>query len=709
MTVKQKVKELYKKAKDETWTRFYLILNERKRNEGRCVSYDQKEDCPADSLLGFFDGPVLRHGDLCSDIPVAIKNYLTTNGFELKPQCFWCRKADGSASGVSNCHIKYGGRYLTADELWLTDLKQRAIDLGHDIRDCAISKTCLIGWGFWGSTSDDAYANLSSFCNETGVTMMSASWIKDFEGGSLYTISSFYIYGLYGITEPLPTKLNPVFRIVSFSAMLYPTKKHDVIIDNGFIPDVVVPIDPDVSFIYYYYGNTGDENIDISVQLFVDGSSEVGPKEHLNVAPGANIGIGTGERTFAAGSHTLNAVMWAKRTTETAFPTTPQVDISGTFHAYTLELNPVISKAELQFTDGTTHQLVSEGVAIPNVIVPAGVALSVPLAYCRNDGDETLHVKWVYDDDNMYPVSCTHTNLLPGQEESCGIGAAEIYASGEHTFSVTLYAARKGDPLPTTPTQTITGTFNAAAPRAVTCDINNCGSGYSTGCELLLHYDADNDGMINLNELNQSYSDVETGIITAEEFDFISDAYINGGINVVCTGCYVPPDEVTAEFYEVISHKGPFSIGAGKKIVEYKIQNTGTVGAYSGMLMFRAAELNHDGTEKELVCLRSTGGVVSVGGCTQFKGPIENPCRDEWTGGCDLIPLGYVIINLPTTPGTYYYGMKTWGVDESEPSYPVPDSLNQPMNAKAWSVTVIAPTKIVSFESVPAGATVTVD
>ena len=202
-TVKEAVKALYKKAKDERWTKIYLFSNELVSWEGQCVSYDPRDGCPADSLLGFIAGPVLRHGDLCSEIPVAEKDYLTTNGFELKPQCFWCRKANGSATGQTNCHIKYSGRYLTADELWLTDLKQRAIDLGHDIRYCAISKRCLIGWGFWGPTSADAYNSLDSFCKETGVTMSSASGIKDFEGGYLYTISSFYIYGLYGITTPL--------------------------------------------------------------------------------------------------------------------------------------------------------------------------------------------------------------------------------------------------------------------------------------------------------------------------------------------------------------------------------------------------------------------------------------------------------------------------------------------------------------------------
>ena len=77
---------------------------------------------------------------------------------------------------------------------------------------------------------------------------------------------------------------------------------------------------------------------------------------------------------------------------------------------------------------------------------------------------------------------------------------------------------------------------------SVACDNNPFASlGLDTGCKLLLHYDADNDGLINTDELNQSYADYESGIITYEEFDFVSDAYINGSINVICPGCWEAP------------------------------------------------------------------------------------------------------------------------------------------------------------------------
>ena len=73
-------------------------------------------------------------------------------------------------------------------------------------------------------------------------------------------------------------------------------------------------------------------------------------------------------------------------------------------------------------------------------------------------------------------------------------------------------------------------------PKTVTC--NNPTDNFASGCELLLYYDKDNDGLINLDALNDSYTDYENGVITEEEFDFASDAYINDGINVICPKCW---------------------------------------------------------------------------------------------------------------------------------------------------------------------------
>ena len=100
--------------------------------------------------------------------------------------------------------------------------------------------------------------------------------------------------------------------------------------------------------------------------------------------------------------------------------------------------------------------------------------------------------------------------------------------------------------------ETVTKTMVLAPVDVITCDNNPYASlGLDTGCKLLLHYNVKKDGMIDLDELNQSYSDYENGIITEGEFDFVSDAYIYGGINVVCPGCYIPPPKKTVTFESV--------------------------------------------------------------------------------------------------------------------------------------------------------------
>jgi len=201
--IKQKVKEFYKKATEEKWWDWEVYANEKQQfDTERCVAYRQKDDCPSDSLIGFIDGPALGYGDWCSEMPDAQRNFLVEElGFELETQCFWCEHADGSASGVNACHIKYNGRYLTANELWLPEVKQLAIDLGYDIRDCSGEPECHIGWGFWGETENDAFNALMNFREETGIWFGSASLIRYFPNGYLYVIDSLYACGLYNATK----------------------------------------------------------------------------------------------------------------------------------------------------------------------------------------------------------------------------------------------------------------------------------------------------------------------------------------------------------------------------------------------------------------------------------------------------------------------------------------------------------------------------
>lgn len=111
----------------------------------------------------------------------------------------------------------------------------------------------------------------------------------------------------------------------------------------------------------------------------------------------------------------------------------------------------------------------------------------------------------------------------------------------------------------------VTKTMIPVTPGVITCDTNPYASlGLDTGCKLLLHYDLDNDGKINLDELTQSHSDYETGIITEEEFDFVSDCYLvgkyvdgewvrTGRINHedMCPGCWEAPPKKMVTFESV--------------------------------------------------------------------------------------------------------------------------------------------------------------
>jgi len=61
---------------------------------------------------------------------------------------------------------------------------------------------------------------------------------------------------------------------------------------------------------------------------------------------------------------------------------------------------------------------------------------------------------------------------------------------------------------------------------------------FASGCELLLHYDANNDGIIDSDELKTASDDYATGSITMAELSFVIDASSAGSINSLCPGCY---------------------------------------------------------------------------------------------------------------------------------------------------------------------------
>ena len=73
-------------------------------------------------------------------------------------------------------------------------------------------------------------------------------------------------------------------------------------------------------------------------------------------------------------------------------------------------------------------------------------------------------------------------------------------------------------------------------PKPITCTEDT--GHFKTGCKLLLHYDADNDGDLDWGEWYQAHFDWKAGKITEKEYKFVSKA--EGEINELCPGCYSP-------------------------------------------------------------------------------------------------------------------------------------------------------------------------
>jgi len=152
-----------------------------------------------------------------------------------------------------------------------------------------------------------------------------------------------------------------------------------------------------------------------------------------------------------------------------------------------------------------------------------------------------------------------------------------------------------------------------------------------------------------------------------------------------------PTHKTTAEFFRFALTKEVPLDTDDVCIAKCVVRNSGTD---EGTVYFKLDELNSDGSVKNNICaLSRTVDLVRCyspmrdcvsrdvsGRCRAYS------CRIGTYGGCEHVPLHDLRVTTPAEAGTYYYGIKTWGEGEAEPSYPVPDSANQPVNVKAWSV-----------------------
>ena len=112
---------------------------------------------------------------------------------------------------------------------------------------------------------------------------------------------------------------------------------------------------------------------------------------------------------------------------------------------------------------------------------------------------------------------------------------------------------------------------------------------FGSGCELLLHYDANNDGIITSFEAVDAADDYSNGLITRKELDFVIDAKDVGSINTKCPGCYkeelIPIFSVTNFTVTPLSCEEPCDVniaitwtntgsGTGTKSLYYTVNGT---------------------------------------------------------------------------------------------------------------------------------------
>jgi len=181
--------------------------------------------------------------------------------------------------------------------------------------------------------------------------------------------------------------------------------------------------------------------------------------------------------------------------------------------------------------------------ALPSSANP-GDTLAVSVTVENNSSTEAASIKALVSGVNQttgYPLSSgyveTTISASDTVEISCPIDVPDDADVGTYQLTPTVYAS-DGTLLDTGTTKTI----DIQTPVTdVTCDGNS--PNYGTGCDLLKHFDANNNGSIDFIEWSNAVVDRNNGVITEEELNFITAAYGlgSGGINLKCPGCYVIP------------------------------------------------------------------------------------------------------------------------------------------------------------------------
>ena len=124
-----------------------------------------------------------------------------------------------------------------------------------------------------------------------------------------------------------------------------------------------------------------------------------------------------------------------------------------------------------------------------------------------------------------------------------------------------------------------------------------------------------------------------------------------------------------AVFHVFNTFPGPFPPETAQTIAENMVKNVGDTAAK----IYISFDAYDPTTGTWVNALRSvTADPVAPGGCAKmdfaagFGGVSACACTAD---------PGVISINTPSTPGTYYFGMKCWAEGEAEPSYPAVGAL----------------------------------
>ena len=161
---------------------------------------------------GLVNAPVLINHHKVESISQAEKDLVSLLGFTLKEFSHVRYQEGGGTSTCRHCHVQYNGRELSASELWLPDIKQRAIDLGFVVKT-SFDPKCCSGWGIFGETKASSYDNFKAFCEAANLTGYGAGR-RECAGGHIWYFEGLEVTSMVAIVQPPPVCTEGTHQVI---------------------------------------------------------------------------------------------------------------------------------------------------------------------------------------------------------------------------------------------------------------------------------------------------------------------------------------------------------------------------------------------------------------------------------------------------------------------------------------------------------------